>query len=222
MPQVASTRYLRYGVIVRRDFLAGLVVALVALPLCIGIALASGTSASAGLLSGMIGGLVVPLLSRSPLGISGPAAGLIVLVADAMRALSPSEWAVSVAIAGATQLLLGALQGDVIGYFIPNAVIHGMLAGIGGIILIRQMPSTIGYQALPLDEAMASLSFFSGSIHIGGLIIGIVSLSVLIVWEYLFVPAQLKKWLPGPLVAIGVGSATSLVMGAFWPGVGAR
>src|SRR5689334_13861800 len=130
----------------RHDFAAGLSVFLVALPLCLGIALASGAPLYAGLLSGMIGGIVVAAISASPLAVSGPAAGLTTLVAASIITLGNYQvFLLAVIIAGAFQVLLGLFKlGSIANYF-PSAVIKGMLAAIGLLLITKQIPLALGY-----------------------------------------------------------------------------
>jgi MFS superfamily sulfate permease-like transporter len=130
----------------RYDFAAGLSVFLVALPLCLGIALASGAPLYAGLLSGMIGGIIVTTISASPLAVSGPAAGLTTLVAASILSLGSYQvFLLAVIIAGAFQVLLGLLKlGSIANYF-PSAVIKGMLAAIGIMLVAKQIPLSLGY-----------------------------------------------------------------------------
>lgn len=130
------------------DFRAAVVVFLVALPLCLGIALASGAPLVAGLVAGVVGGIVAGALSRSPLSVSGPAAGLTTIVATAISTLGSFEaFALSVALAGVFQIVLGFLGAGTIGNFFPAAVIKGMLAGIGLILILKQLPHALGYDA---------------------------------------------------------------------------
>src|SRR5687767_10620915 len=129
----------------RYDLAASVVVFLVALPLCLGIALASGAPLMAGIVTGVIGGIVVGAASGSHLMVSGPAAGLTAIVLSAITTLGGFEFFLTaVFLAGLMQMGLGALRAGVIGYYFPNSVIRGMLAGIGLIIILRQLPYAIG------------------------------------------------------------------------------
>ena len=129
----------------RRDIPAGLVVFLVALPLCLGIALASGAPLFSGVIAGVVGGLVISLLSGSELSVSGPAAGLTVIVSAAIIKLGGfPAFTVAVVLSGALQLALGYLRAGVIGDYIPNSVIKGMLAAIGIVIILKQIPHALG------------------------------------------------------------------------------
>src|SRR5580765_564032 len=130
----------------RHDLPAGLSVFLVALPLCLGIALASGAPLSSGLLSGIIGGLVVGLISGSQLAVSGPAAGLTTIVAASIISLGDFRvFLLAVIVAGLFQLLLGILKLGVIANYFPSSVIKGMLAAIGIILILKQIPLALGY-----------------------------------------------------------------------------
>src|SRR6187455_744769 len=124
----------------RNDFLAGMVVFLVALPLCLGIAVASGASPFAGIITGIIGGIVVGVLSSSNVSVSGPAAGLIAIVLAAITNLGYETFLVSVMIAGAIQLSLGIAKAGGISSYFPSGVIEGMLTAIGIIIIKKELP----------------------------------------------------------------------------------
>ena len=130
----------------KSDFASGLVVFLVALPLCLGIALASGAPLFSGIISGVIGGIVVGYLSQSHLSVSGPAAGLTAIVLTAITDLgSFNVFLLAVLIAGLIQLALGFIKAGTISNFFPTNVIEGMLAGIGVIIILKQIPHAFGY-----------------------------------------------------------------------------
>src|SRR5690606_3246317 len=119
---------------------------LVAVPLCLGIALASGAPLFSGIIAGIIGGIVVGAFSGSQLGVSGPAAGLAVIVLASIQELGSFElFLMTVVIAGAFQLLLGIAQAGIIAYYFPSSVIKGMLAGIGVVIILKQIPYAFGY-----------------------------------------------------------------------------
>ena len=128
------------------DFPAGIVVTLVAIPLCLGISLASGAPLFSGLVAGIIGGVIVALLSGSALGVSGPAAGLAVIVFSAIEELQSFEtFLLAVIVAGIVQIILGLLKAGIIAYFFPSSVIKGMLSGIGIVIFLKQIPHAFGY-----------------------------------------------------------------------------
>ena len=134
----------------KNDIPAGIVVFLVAVPLCLGIAMASGAPLFSGLIAGIIGGIVVGSISGSPLGVSGPAAGLAVIVLNAISDLGGFEiFLVAVVIAGIIQIIMGFAKAGIIAYYFPSSVIHGMLAGIGVLIALKQIPHAFGYDMDP-------------------------------------------------------------------------
>src|SRR6187402_2222736 len=176
----------------RHDLPAGLSVFLVALPLCLGIALASGAPLYAGLLSGIVGGLVVTLVSGSPLAVSGPAAGLTTLVAASIISLGDYKvFLLAVIVAGFFQLLLGLLKlGSIANYF-PSSVIKGMLAAIGIILISKQIPLALGYDkpdfwrasfmhAFSSENFLEKVKSFNNEITPGAILITAISLIVLI------------------------------------------
>lgn len=200
------------------DFPASIVVLLVALPLCLGIALGSNAPLFSGIVAGIVGGIVVGILSGSPLSVSGPAAGLTVIVAAGIASLQTFEaFLLAVALAGLFQIVLGYLRAGVIGDYVPNSVIKGMLAAIGLILILKQFPHLIGYDAdfegdesfLQPDQenTFTELLHAVGFLEVGAVVIGVTGLLILILWE----TPLLKKWsalkyVPGPLVAVIVGT----------------
>ena len=124
----------------KTDVPSGLIVFLVAIPLCLGIALASGAPALSGIIAGIVGGLVVTLFSNSSLGVSGPAAGLVAIVLPAIQYLGFQNFLLAVVLGGVIQFLLGCFRAGTIGYYFPTAVIKGMLVAIGLIIILKQIP----------------------------------------------------------------------------------
>lgn len=203
---------------IRHDLPASVVVFFVALPLCLGIALASGAPLLSGLIAGVIGGVVVGLVSGSPLGVSGPAAGLAVIVLGAISTLGFEAFLVSVVLAGLMQVGLGIARAGPIGYFFPSAVIKGMLAGIGVIIVLKQIPHALGYDKDPEgelafvqpdgDTTLGALTHMLSDVQPGAVVITVVSLAILLLWERVLAKrARVFKLLPGPLVAVlfGVG-----------------
>lgn len=199
------------------DLPASIVVLLVALPLCLGVALGSGAPLFSGIIAGMIGGIVVGMLSGSQLSVSGPAAGLTVIVASAILKLQVYEaFLLAVMISGVLQLILGYIKAGVIGDYIPNSVIKGMLAAIGLILILKQMPHLVGYDSnFEGDEAFKQMdrgNTITGifqSIKVitpAATIIGILSLLIMILWETKFFKDN--KWvklIPGPLVVVAIG-----------------
>ncbi len=199
------------------DLPSSLVVFLVALPLCLGIALASGAPLFSGVIAGIVGGTVVALMSKSQLGVSGPAAGLAVIVLTSIQDLGSFElFLVAVIIGGVIQIVLGFLKAGVIGYYFPNAVIKGMLSGIGIIIILKQIPHAFGYDVDPegdfafqqVDGKSTFGEILSMFDHIttGAVIITVVSMAILILWETAFIKKiSLLSLIPGPLLAVVAG-----------------
>lgn len=188
------------SLLLKQNFASGLVVFLVALPLCLGIALASGVPPLAGILSGVIGCVIVGALSSSHISVSGPAAGLAAIVLAAMTELGSFElFLCSGVIAGALQLLLGFLLAGSISNYIPISVIEGMLAGIGVIIILKQLPYALGS-----DDTLIEIVHSTGRVHLGSLVVAVVALIIMIGWEQQPRLRQLKL-LPSALVAVIVG-----------------
>ena len=197
------------------DFAAGLVVFLVALPLCLGIAMASGAPLFSGIISGVVGGIVVGYLSQSHISVSGPAAGLTAIILTAVTYFKAFDvFLLAAFLAGAIQLILGFVKAGSISNYFPNNVIEGMLAGIGIIIILKQLPHAVGYDTdFEGDEAFfqtdgnntfSSLLGFFDYIQLGSIVITLISLAILISWDKL--PALKKlKLIPGALVAVVVG-----------------
>ena len=193
---------------IKEDLPAGLVVFLVALPLCLGIALASGAPLFSGIIAGIIGGIVVAFASGSSLSVSGPAAGLTVIVLNGITQLGGYDlFLVAVVIAGLLQILLGYLKAGVIGYYFPSSVIKGMLAAIGIILILKQAPIAIGY------NTTNSISY-----HIGSIIIAAVSIAIILFWE---IPSLKKfiffKWVPGALIVVILGVALNEAFTLYQP-----
>ncbi len=209
-----SFKYYRM-MLVRHDFAAGLTVFLVALPLCLGIALASGAPVYAGLISGIIGGIVVTLISGSQLSVSGPAAGLTTLVAASIIGLGDYRvFLLAVIIAGSFQILLGALKLGVIASYFPSSVIKGMLAAIGIILISKQIPVAIGYngpnfwssgflEIFSSAKVLKNLEDFNSQLTKGAVLISGISL---LVYVFLKQP-KFKKFnvIPIPLLIVFIG-----------------
>lgn len=199
----------------KSDFASGLVVFLVALPLCLGIAMASGAPLFSGIIAGVVGGIVVGYLSKSHVSVSGPAAGLTAIVLTAITDFGAFNiFLTAVLLAGILQLVLGFLKAGSISNYFPTNVIEGMLAGIGVIIILKQLPHAVGYDAdFEGDEAFlqadggntfSSLLGALDYIQFGAVIITLISLAILIAWDK--VPFLKKlKLIPGALVAVTVG-----------------
>lgn len=201
------------------DVLAGVVVFLVALPLCIGIALASNAPPLAGVVAGIVAGLIVGPLSGAQVTISGPAAGLTAVVAAEISAIGSFEGLlVAVALAGVIQIALGILRGGFIKSFVPVSVVRGLLSAIGVILILKQIPHLFGHDTDPEGE----MSFFQpdrqntfselfeilGDLHPGSIVVGLASLAIIYLWGRI---TFLKRTsVPAPLVVVLFGVVCSL------------
>ncbi len=207
----------------KADIPSSIVVFLVAMPLCLGIAMASGAPLYSGIISGIIGGVIVGSLSGSSLGVSGPAAGLAVIILTAINDLGGFNiFLVAVILAGVIQLIMGYVRAGIIGYYFPSSVIHGMLAGIGILIFLKQIPHAFGYDVdsegdlgfIQSDghNTFSELYYMLDKVTPGAMIIAGVSLAILIIWETKFMKnLSFTKILPGPLVAVTSGIALNNV-----------
>lgn len=218
---IMSTEKQGFFANLKYDLPASIVVFLVAVPLCLGIALASGAPLFSGIIAGLVGGMVVTLFSGSPLGVSGPAAGLVAIVLPAIGELGFQAFLMAVVLCGVIQIILGMFRAGIIGYYFPTSVIKGMLAGIGVIIFLKQIPHAFGYDADPEgDFAFAQIdgqNTFSELVNMfdfitpGALIISIVSLAILLLWESKLMKGfSWTQWIQGPLVAVLSGIALGL------------
>jgi MFS superfamily sulfate permease-like transporter len=201
----------------KNDLPASIVVFFVALPLCLGIALASGAPLFSGVIAGIIGGIVVGGLSGSKVGVSGPAAGLAAIVLTAIGTLGGYEnFLVAVVLGGVIQIVFGVLKAGVIGYYFPSSVIKGMLTGIGIIIILKQIPHFFGYDAEPEGAdsfiEMSGENTFSAILHItdnitiGSMTIGLIGLGIILLWDkVLSKKGKFFQVIQGPLVAVVVG-----------------
>lgn len=205
---------------------SGLVVFLVALPLCLGIALASGAPLFSGLITGIVGGIVVSLFSGSSLSVSGPAAGLTVIVINAIHTLgSFDSFLLAVLIAGILQITLGFIKAGSIANYFPSSVIKGMLAAIGIILIIKQIPHAVGYDAdyegdmdfiQPDNQtSFSELLVALNKISPGATLIALVSMAILIGWQ----TSAMKKFqkIPAPLIVVIVGILMNIFLGRFFP-----
>jgi MFS superfamily sulfate permease-like transporter len=208
-----STKYLK------TDLLSGMVVFLVALPLCLGIAVASGAPPFAGIITGVIGGIVVGFLSSSHVSVSGPAAGLIAIILAAITKMGYEPFLLAVVLAGVFQLVLGFAKAGSISSYFPSGVIEGMLTAIGIIIIKKELPHAIGYDkehegdfySYELTDSADAGGFFNEIIHAfnfahnGIILVTIISLAILI--AFVKIPALKKiKAIPGALVVVVVGT----------------
>jgi MFS superfamily sulfate permease-like transporter len=195
-----------------RDFVAGVVVFLVALPLCLGIANASGVEPFAGLVSGIVGGLIVAFLSGSPLSVSGPAAGLVVIVVEGIAQLgSFSAFLVAVLLSGVIQYAFGMLKAGRLAAYVPSPVIKGMLAAIGLLLIVKQAPFALGLTgdagALRAGHATLIAAVLAG-----------VSLALLVAWDTRALRRfALVRAVPAPLTVVLLGIGATLVLGLVAP-----
>ena len=214
---------------IKDDLPAGLVVFLVALPLCLGVALASGAPLFSGLIAGMVGGLIVSWLSGSQLSVSGPAAGLTVIVFNAIESLGDFRaLLLACVLAGILQLVLGYLRAGIIGAFFPAAVIKGMLAAIGLILIIKQIPHATGYdtnyegdESYMMETAESSfgeLFIALKAFSLGATIIAVISLVIIIAWDSHWIKSKAYlKFIPAPLVAVIWGVLYNIFAGIYAP-----
>ncbi|WP_242920207.1 SulP family inorganic anion transporter [Pontibacter liquoris] len=212
-----------------KDIPAGLVVFFVALPLCLGISLASGAPLFSGIVTGIVGGLVVAWLSGSQLSVSGPAAGLTVIVLNGIETLGSFDaFLLAVVLAGVIQLGLGFFKAGIIGLYFPSSVIRGMLAAIGLILILKQIPHFLGAD----EDFFGEMQFFQpdgrttfseighafASIELGALLIGVISLGLLLVWDQ---PALKRfkffKLIPGALVVVLLSIGINALFVHFMP-----
>ncbi|SNR56260.1 Sulfate permease, MFS superfamily [Lutibacter agarilyticus] len=211
---------------IKSDLPASVVVFFVALPLCLGIALASGAPLFSGLISGIVGGTVVGALSGSKIGVSGPAAGLAAIVLTAIGTLGGFEnFLVAVVLGGVIQLIFGFLKAGIIGYYFPSSVIKGMLTGIGIIIILKQIPHFFGYDADPEgdfaffqvdgENTFSEIFLALNNISLGSTIIGFIGLGILLLWSnVLSNKGKFFQLIQGPLVAVVAGIIYFLVAGS--------
>lgn len=210
---------------ITKDLLSGLIVFLVALPLCLGIALASGAPLFSGLVAGIVGGIVVGILSGSHTSVTGPAAGLTAIVAAQIAKLGSFEtFLLAVVVGGILQIVLGLVKAGALSAFFPSSVIKGLLAAIGVILILKQIPHLVGYDKDPEGEMSFRqpdqettiseiLQMFSDQMHVGALTIGFCSVALLVFWDK---SKRLKNSLvPGPLVVVLLGVLMSKVFRGF-------
>lgn len=207
-----------------RDLTAGMVVFLVALPLCLGIALASGAPLFSGLLAGIVGGIVVGILSGSHTSVSGPAAGLTAIVAAQVTALGSFEtFLLAVVIGGVIQVGLGLVRAGSLSAFFPSSVVNGLLAAIGVILILKQIPHVLGHDTDPEgqmsftqpdhENTLSELYAMLGDLHAGAAVIGLLSIAVLLLWDRM--PSLKKTAVPAPLVVVVLGVGFSRLFEAW-------
>lgn len=205
---------------ISQDLTAGLVVFLVALPLCLGIALASNAPLLSGVVAGIVGGIVVGCVSRSQTSVSGPAAGLAAIVAAQITSLgSFPMFLMAVVIAGVIQIALGLTRAGFIAEYFPSSVIKGLLAAIGVLLVLKQIPHLLGHHADPEGDmafqqpdhanTFTELWHMLGHIHVGSAVIGLASVALLVFWANC---KPLKKWMfPAPLAVVLFGIGLGLI-----------
>src|SRR5262249_34820697 len=197
-----------------RDLAAGIIVFLVALPLCLGVALASGAPLFAGILAGIVGGILVGCLSGSPTSVSGPAAGLTAIVAPLIEKLESFEgFLLAVVVAGVIQIVLGIARAGFIAAFFPSSVIKGLLAAIGVIVILKQIPHVLGHDSSPDGEmafiqpdqqkTFSELWAVVSDLHVGAAAIGALSVTLLVLWGKFKVLKN--SVVPAPLVVVVFG-----------------
>ena len=214
---------------IKQDLPASIVVFLVALPLCLGVALASGTPLLSGVIAGIIGGVVVGFLSHSHTSVSGPASGLAAVVLSAITQLGSFEtFLLALVIAGIIQLAAGIAKGGFIANYIPSNVIKGLLAAIGIILILKQIPHAAGFDRNPEDDftflQKDGENTFSALVNIfnyfspGAIIISVISILVMIYWDK--TPMKKVKFFPSSLFVVILGVALNAVFQKFFPSIG--
>lgn len=196
-----------------KDFRSSLVVFLITLPLCLGVAIASGAPAQSGIVAGIIGGVIVGFISSSSLSVSSPSAALIIVIASGLATLgSFAEFALATAVAGGLQMVLSRLRFGVLANFIPSSVVRGMLAAIGLIIILKQIPHLIGFDA----DAFGEMGFQQADgentfteivkalqyLHWGAVILSALSITTLIVWKKFAKSFKSARFFSAPLIAV--------------------
>ena len=210
----------------KHDFKASITVFFVALPLCLGVALASNAPIYSGLVAGIVGGLVIPLISQSELSVSGPAAGLTAICAGAIVDIGLDTFFIAVAISGVLQILLGMFKLGGFTHFIPSTVIKGMLAAIGVILMSKQIPLLLGYDKPDFwrNEFFNIITFSHGFKGVGSLAeslkpaavaIGVFCFGVLYTWKKYV--ARYVPFLPASFAAVVLGSAAAWCLGQYLP-----
>ena len=205
----------------KNDIPASIVVFFVALPLCLGISVASGAEPITGLIAGIVGGIIVGAASGSKIGVSGPAAGLAVIVATAIGDLGYENFLVAVVLAGVFQIILGVFKAGIIGYYFPSSVIKGMLTGIGIVIILKEIPYFFGIDKNPegdfaflqvdgentLTELLKVINaLISGNFDKGATLIALIAMGILLLWgNVLSKKGKIFNLIQGPLVAVLVG-----------------
>lgn len=209
----------------RHDLPAGLVTFLVALPLCLGIALASGAPLFSGILAGIIGGVVVGSLSGSPTSVSGPAAGLAAIVLTQIENLGFENFLFAVMIAGLLQIILGIMKAGAFSSFFPSSVVKGLLTAIGVLLILKQLPHLVGHDPDPIGEmayqqpdhenTLSELALVFQDFQLAAIATGFLSLLILVGWSR--VRLLEKSGIPVPLVVVVIGTAVQPLLAALGP-----
>ena len=215
---------------IKTDISAGVVVFLIALPLCLGISLASGAPLFAGIIAGIIGGIVVGLLSGAQINVSGPAASVALVFLTAITTLGSYEAVLTAAlVAGIFQIILGYIRAGTIAYFFPSSMIKGILASIGLILIINQVPHAFGYTGDRLfgrtehglyENIVGAFSYVASNISVGATIITLISLVIIFIWDW---PSLKKhtffKLVPSALIAVIVSILINQLYTRSFPGL---
>ncbi len=207
------------------DLKAGLVVFLVAIPLCLGISLLQGAPLIAGIISGVIGGTVVSFISKSNLSVSGPSAALTGVVLVAITSLGSYEkFLTAVCIAGLIQVIFGLIRAGLVSHYIPSAVVKGEIAAVGIILVAKQIPHVLGYDKDPEGDqsfiqadgknTFSEISNVFDYVSFGAIIIGLISFALLFLWQTsFFKKSKIPSLIPGPLVVVIVGVLINYIYG---------
>lgn len=215
------------------DIPAGIAVFLISIPLSLGIALASGAPLLSGLITGIISGIIVAPLSQSALGISGTAAGLSTLALSMIQEFSFSGFLLIVVLAGLIQIAMGLIHAGVIAYYFPSSVVNGMLAGIGIILVLKQIPHALGYDrdyegdfGFMQPDNYSSLSELANMLDFvspGAILISLVSLIILLVWERPFIKKLgASQFFKGILLVVMAGILINHFLQQFYPDLGLK
>ncbi len=213
----------------KTDLKSGLVVFLVALPLCLGIAFLQKAPLFSGIISGIIGGIVVSSISKSRFSVSGPDAGLTTAVLATVAALGSFEaFLLCLVVAGCIQVIFGLVKAGIVGHYIPFAVIKGVLASIGIILIMKQIPHLVGYDAdaegdesfLQTDgqNTLSELLNMVNDLNPGSILIGVLSLGILLLWQTNVIKKTgIHNYIPAPLMVVVIGACAFLLLDPFLP-----
>lgn len=219
--------YFHFKTFLKYDLKASISVFFVALPLCMGVALASNAPIISGLISGIVGGIIISMISKSELSVSGPAAGLTAICAGAITDLGTLEiFFISVSIAGLMQIMLGVLRLGGFTHFVPSAVIKGMLAAIGIILISKQIPPLIGYNQpdfwsdefinlISFRHAFSNIQHLSKQISLGAIVLSAMSFVFLFFWNRYF--SKRISFLPSSFLVVTLSALLALLFNAYFP-----